>query len=138
MEKSLVDYAYDVLAKHSKPMTFKSVFDQTVKAAKLSLDDSQLKTKMSRLYTVFTVDGRFVSLPGGLWDLKERYSFEVSHKNIDDLIVDDESEEDEDDEEEKKLLNEELGETSDDSNDNDYDDLDFDKPKQGSDEEEEF
>lgn len=138
MEKSLVDCAYEVLGKHAKPMTFKAVFEQSVKVAKLELDDSALKEKMSKLYTVLTVDGRFVSLPGGLWDLRERHSFDVSHKNIDDLFIDDESEESEDDEEEKKLLNEELGEITEDSNDNDYDDLDFDKPKQSSDDEEEF
>jgi len=138
MEKSLVEHAYDVLSKHAKPMAFKNIFDQVAKAAKLNLDDSAIKEKMSKLYTVLTVDGRFVSLPGGLWDLKERHSFDVSHKNIDDLFIDDDSEESEDDEEEKKLLNEELGETVEDSNDSDYDDLDFDKPKQNSDDEEEF
>lgn len=138
MGKSLIEHAYEVLSKHAKPMSFKNVFDQAAKAAKLDLDDSELKNKMAKLYTELTVDGRFVSLPGGLWDLKERLSFEVSHKNIDDLIVDDESDESEDDEEEKKLLNEELGETNDDTNESEYDDLDFDKPKQNSDDEEEF
>lgn len=138
MEKSLVEFAYEVLSKHAKPMAFKSVFEQSIKAAKLELDDSEVKAKMSKLYTSLTIDGRFVLLPGGVWDLRERHSFDVSHKNIDDLIIDDESEEAEDDEEEKKLLNEELGEIVEDSNDSDYDDLDFDKPKQSSDEEDEF
>lgn len=133
-EKKIIDYAYDVLSKSKKAMSFKDIFKAVVKLSKKNLTDAELKQAMSKLYTDLTIDGRFTSLEGNVWDLRSRRTFEESHIDINELVMD---EEDEVDEEEKKLLQEELGEVAEEPQE-ESDDLDFDKPKQSNEADDEF
>lgn len=136
--KSLIDYAYEVLTSSKEALSFKDLFDKAVEASGIELDSASLKSKMSSFYTQISVDGRFAPLDGK-WDLTSRHEYDLTHPKIEE--IDDESEDEEDeDKEEKELLKEEIGEIDDsDEESEESDDIDFDKPKsQSSDDEEDF
>ena len=128
-EKSFVEFAYEVMSQSKTPLSFKELFDKALEASGLSLNQNELKTKMSKLYTSVSVDSRFTNIEGK-WDLSSRYSYSENHQAIEDF----DDEDDEIDEEEKELLRQELGEESDDDSDNESDDLDFDTPQNVEDE----
>lgn len=135
-EKPLIEYAFEVLSKSKKSMSFKKIFDSAIKLTKKQYTEAEIKQLMSKLYTALTIDERFTSLEGNEWDLRSRRTFAESYVNIDELVAEDDDAEV--DEEEKKLLAQELGEETDDSSENESDDLDFDKPKQGQESDEDF
>lgn len=134
-QKSLINHAFDVLNESQKPISFKELFFNASKRADLVLSEAAMKDKMASLYSQLTVDGRFVMVGNGMWDLINRYKFDEVHPKIDEEL-EDESEY-EDDAEEKEFIKKELGydEVDDEESDSD-DDLDFDKPK--NDNEDEF
>ena len=74
------------------------------------------------------------TLTDNFWDLRSRHVFEQVHLDMIDAYSDDEFEEDE---EEKKLIQEELGETIEES-DELTDDIDFDKPVKNADDDDEL
>ncbi len=125
--KSLLSSAYDVLSSSKEPLTFKVLFDKSLQESGIELSEDQLRNKMSSLYTQLSIDGRFAQLPGGLWDLCSRHKFDAVHPKIEDDFDDDVEEED--DEEEKELLKAELGEDDDANDESENDDIDYDKPK---------
>lgn len=126
-EKALIEYAYDVLSASKESMTFKDLFDKAYDASGLKLTQSELKTRMSKLYTQLSLDGRFVILKDNNWDLRDRHTFSEVHIDMEDAYSEDDD--DEADEEELELLRQELGEETDDDNEQESDDLDFDKPQ---------
>ena len=128
-EKSFIEFAYEVMSASKEPLSFKDLFDRTLERSGLQLNQNELKTKMSKLYTSLTVDERFTNIDGK-WDLSSRYTFSQAHKSVEDFDDD----EDEDDEEEKELLEQELGVEKDDDSDYESDDIDFDKPQADADE----
>lgn len=126
-EKALIEYAYDVLSQSKESMTFKDLFDKAYEASGLKLTQQELKTRMSKLYTQLSLDGRFVILKDNNWDLRTRHTFNEIHIEMEDAYSDDDD--DEGDEEELELLRQELGEEEEDDREQDSDDLDFDKPQ---------
>lgn len=135
VQKSLINQAYEILEASKKPIAFKDLFEKAIKECQLELDEAGKRTKMGSLYTTMTIDGRFVKVEDGKWDLANRYTYDVSHPKIEDVYDESDESEEEDDEEEKRLLKAELGETEDaKDSEEDTDDIDFDKPKQESDE----
>ena len=139
MSKSFIEFALEVLESSKKPLPFKELFDLTLKASELSLTSDEVRSTMSRFYTDLTTDSRFTNLEGNQWDLRSRHTFAEYHVSTDDIIVDDDDEEGDDfDREEQRLQEEELGEESDESLEDESDDLDFDSKNGGSDVEEEF
>ena len=133
--KSLIDYAYEVLEASKEPIGFKSLFDKALELSKLELTDEEKRHKMSSLYTQLSLDGRFIILTDNNWDLRARHVYSQVHIDMDDAYSDDEGEEY--DAEEAELLREELGE-EDEKDEPESDDLDFDRVKTGSDTEENF
>lgn len=133
--KSLIDYAYEVLETSKEPVGFKSLFDKALDLSGLELSESEIRHKMSSLYTQLSLDGRFIILTDNNWDLRSRHVYAQAHIDIDDAYSDDEGEEY--DAEEAELLREELGE-EDEKEEPESDDLDFDHVKSGSDAEEGF
>ena len=125
-EKSLIEYAFEILSSQKEPMSFKELFDKALEASGLKLSQSELKTRMSKLYTQLTLDGRFVILTDNNWDLRSRHTFSQVHIDMEDAYSDDDEE---GDEEERELLRQELGEDEEDDNEPESDDLDFDKPQ---------
>ena len=132
-EKSFIEYAYEVMSASKEPLSFKELFEKTLELSGLQLSQNELKLKMSKLYTSLSVDGRFTNIDGK-WDLSSRYTFQQSHKSVDDFDEDD----DEDDEEEKELLRQELGEEQEDDSERESDDIDFDKPQVDAEDDDEF
>ncbi|MCR5332593.1 MAG: DNA-directed RNA polymerase subunit delta [Bacilli bacterium] len=130
-ETSLINHALNVLNASNKPLTFKELFDRSVKEGNLQISEDALKSKISSLYTQLLSDSRFTLLDDKTWDLSSRYSYEKTHKQYDFL---DEDDEEEIDAEEKELLEEELGEELS-KRDEENEEVDYDKPK---DEDEDF
>lgn len=133
--KSLIDYAYEVLSASKEPVSFKELFDKTVALSGLELTPEEIRHKMSSVYTQLSLDGRFIILTDNNWDLRSRHVYSQVHIDMDDAYSDDEGEEY--DAEEAELLREELGE-EDEKEEPESDDLDFDRVKSGSDSEEGF
>ena len=101
-KKALTDLAYEIIAKHKKSMSFATLWKNILKETGESSGD------ISQFYTDLTLDGRFVSLKGNTWDLKENHKFADSYIDIEDLSVeDDEEEENEENEEEGELIDSE-------------------------------
>ena len=135
MNKSLLDYGFDVLSASKEPAKFIDLFNKTVELSGLELSESEKKSKMSKFYTQLSLDGRFITLTDNFWDLRSRHKFEQVHLDMIDAYSD---EEDEVDEEEEELLRQELGEQVEEKEE-ESDDLDFDKlVKDADDEDEEF
>ena len=132
-DKSLLDYANDVLSASKEPVKFIDLFNKAIALSGLEFSESELKVKMSKFYTQLSLDGRFVTLTDNYWDLRSRHVFEKVHLDMIDAYSD---EEDEVDEEEEELLRQELGEQVE-ENEEESDDLDFDKPVKDPDEEDE-
>ena len=134
MEKSLLDYGFDVLSASKDPIKFIDLFKKAVELSGLELTEAELKVKMSKFYTQLSLDGRFITLTDNYWDLRSRHVFEQVHLDMIDAYSDEEDEVDE----EEELLRQELGEQEEEKEE-ESDDLDFDKPvKDPDDEDEDF
>lgn len=107
MEKSFINHAYDVVKESKEPLTFKAIFDEVVSRSGLTENDIDVKRSMSQLYTQLTFDGRFALVEDNKWDLRERHTYNETHKPINEINDDDDTQSD--DAEEKELLEEELG-----------------------------
>lgn len=133
--KSLIDYAYEVLENSKEPISFRELFDKAVALSGLEFSPEEIRHKMSSVYTQLSLDGRFIILTDNNWDLRSRHVYSQVHIDMDDAYSDDEGEEY--DAEEAELLREELGE-EDEKDEPESDDLDFDSVKSGNDSEEGF
>ncbi len=80
LEKSLVDYAYDVLSKRKGEIHFKALFEEVVNATGLSEDEAD--ARISLFYTNLTLDGRFITLPNNHWDLRDRHTYNEAHIDL--------------------------------------------------------
>lgn len=132
LEKSLIEFAYDVLSASKSPVPFKELFDRVIEESELKLTGSQIKDKIGKFYTQLSIDGRFLMLDNNTWDLRSRYN------NVRNTDYDEDDDEMEEDFEERALLRKELGEDEEDEADNESDDLDFDKPQNADEDEGEF
>lgn len=97
MAKSpMVEAAVVVLETANKELAFNELFDKVVK--ELQLDKKTATSKIAKLYSDITLDGRFISLPDNKWDLKKHHKLDDIKKVINDTIIDDEDELDYEDE----------------------------------------
>ena len=114
MEKSLLDYAYDLISKQKEAIPFQQIWEYVVSASGLS--EEEAKAKVSRFYTNLMLDGRFVTLGENLWDLRSSHTFDKVHIDMKDVYSDVEAIEDDDEEEmeEEKEYNEVFEESRDD------------------------
>ena len=113
MEKSLLDYAYDLISKQKEAIPFQQIWEYVVSAAGLS--EEEAKAKVSRFYTTLMLDGRFVTLGENLWDLRSSHTFDKVHIDMKDVYSDVEATDDSDEEEliEEKEYNEAFEEPKD-------------------------
>lgn len=109
-EKSLVEYAFDVLSSRNEQVKFRVLFEEVAKLAGLDMADPSIKSKMSKLYTQLSLDGRFVTLTDNKWDLRANHKYEDVHIDMEDAYSDDY--EADADKEEQELDKEERGEVS--------------------------
>ena len=116
MEKSLLDYAYDLISKQKEAIPFQQIWEYVVSAAGLS--EEEAKAKVSRFYTTLMLDGRFVTLGENLWDLRSSHTFDKVHIDMKDVYSDVEAIDDDEEElEEEKEYNEDFEDSKDDDED---------------------
>jgi len=81
--KSMVDVAYDVIAKKKRAIPFSKLWEEVSKTYGVAND------KIAQFYSDLTLDSRFVSLKENKWDLVERRKFEESHVDLSEIELDD-------------------------------------------------
>jgi len=78
-DKSLIDYAYEVLSGTKEPISFKALFEKSLALSGLELSGDEIRSRMSKLYTQLSLDGRFIILTDNCWDLRARHVFSQVH-----------------------------------------------------------
>jgi DNA-directed RNA polymerase subunit delta len=102
--KSLLECALEEMQKAKGSIAFSELYNRIAKD--LEMTDDEKKARVGRFYTDMTLDGRFVALTDGMWDLRARHTYDKVHIDVNDVYSDVEAEdEDEEDEEEDKEYN---------------------------------
>jgi len=74
-EFSFVDVALLVLQEKTSPRSLQEITDEIITVLDYSKDEAY--DKIASFYTQLTIDGRFVILSDGKWDLRERHTHDV-------------------------------------------------------------
>lgn len=120
MIKSNLDVAYDIMQNKEGSFTFKELWEEICKIQ--GYDEEESKKRMGKFYTNLFMDGRFITLGENVWDLRDRYTFDRVHIDMNDVYRDDDEEDEEDDEEENEdILEKDEDEEDDDDEEKDYD-----------------
>ena len=122
MSKSLIEYAYELIAKSKGSVNFKDIWAYVKEQAELS--EEEASKKAGQFFTNMMLDGRFVTLGENEWDLRERHTFDKVHIDMRDVYSDvqtsdDDLEEVEEDEEYNSAFEEEDSGSSEDSEEKD-------------------
>lgn len=91
MGKSMVDIAYELMAKKKKEVAFVKLWEEVSQIK--GLTQAQADDKIAQFYTDMSLDDRFVHLKDNKWDLRSRYKFEDVVIDTDSIIVEDDDEE---------------------------------------------
>ena len=110
MSKSLIEYAYELIAKSKGSVNFKDIWAYVKEQSGLS--EEEANKKAGQFFTNMMLDGRFVTLGENEWDLRERHTFDKVHIDMRDVYSDvqtsdDDLEEVEEDEQYNKVFEEE-------------------------------
>ena len=110
MSKSLIEYAYELIAKSKGSVNFKEIWAYVKEQSGLS--EEELNKKAGQFFTNMMLDGRFVTLGENEWDLRERHTFDKVHIDMRDVYSDvqtsdDDLEEAEEDEEYNEVFGDE-------------------------------
>ena len=113
MSKSLIEHAYELIAKNNGPVNFKEIWAYVKEQSGMS-EEEALK-KAGQFFTNMMLDGRFVTLGENEWDLRERHTFDKVHIDMRDVYSDvqtsdDDREEEEEDEEYNEVFEEDSNE----------------------------
>jgi DNA-directed RNA polymerase subunit delta len=104
ISKSMLEVAYETVAKSKKAMSFADIYAAV--ASTLKMTDEEKKAHLGAFYTELTLDGRFVALTDNAWDLRSRHTYDKVHIDVNDVYSDVEEEgEDEEDKEEEQEYN---------------------------------
>jgi len=107
MSKTLIELAYDFVAKQKSPVSFQKIWAYVKKEAGLS-EDEEAK-KIGQFYTNLMLDGRFVTLAENEWDLRSRQSYDKVHIDMKEIYSEvEDSEIDPEEEPEEKEYNEAI------------------------------
>ncbi|MCI1245664.1 MAG: DNA-directed RNA polymerase subunit delta [Bacilli bacterium] len=102
--KSLLEVAYEEISKAKGPVSFKNLYETITKD--LEMSDEEKKEHIGRFYTDISLDGHFVALPDGMWDLRANHTYEKVHIDVNDVYSDVEtSDDDADDQADEKEYN---------------------------------
>ncbi len=127
MSKSLIEYAYELIAGSKGSVNFKDIWAYVKE--KSGMSEEEANKKAGQFFTNMMLDGRFVTLGENEWDLRERHTFDKVHIDMRDVYSDvqtsdDDLEEAEEDEEynevfgDEKSSEEKLGEDEEESSEN--------------------
>ena len=113
MSKSLIEYAYELIAKNKGSVNFKDIWAYVKEQSGMS--EEEASRKAGQFFTNMMLDGRFVTLGENEWDLRERHTFDKVHIDMRDVYSDvqtsdDDREEEEEDEEYNEVFEEENNE----------------------------
>ena len=113
MSKSLIEHAYELIAKNNSPVNFKEIWAYVKEQSGMS--EEEAAKKAGQFLTNMMLDGRFVTLGENEWDLRERHTFDKVHIDMRDVYSDvqtsdDDREEEEEDEEYNEVFEEENNE----------------------------
>ena len=89
--KSMRDCAYDELTTASRSLPFAELYGLV--ATDLEMTEEEKAAHIGALYTDLTLDGRFVTLDGNVWDLRSRHTYDKVHISAADLYDQAEAEE---------------------------------------------
>ncbi len=84
--ESMVDVAYSILKDLQREVSFKELYDEV--SAKLEFDEETKSEKISKFYTNLSLDGRFVNLKEGNWDLREHHKYDDVHIDMNSFYKD--------------------------------------------------
>lgn len=84
--ESMVDVAYSILKERQYEISFKELYDEV--SSKLEFDEGIKSDKISKFYTNLSLDGRFVNLKEGNWDLRERHKYDDVHIDMNSFYKD--------------------------------------------------
>ncbi len=104
------DIAYMILEDRKRTINTADLFKKIISL--LELPDSTFEKKIADFYTALSTDKRFILLPDGKWDLRNRHSSEKRVKYNDE---DEEEEEDEEESVEEEIEEDEFDDTDDDN-----------------------
>lgn len=90
MEKSNLDVAYEIMLKTAEPMSFANLWSAICEIQ--NFDEAESKRRMGKFYTNLFMDGRFITLGDNVWDLRDRYTFDRVHIDMNDVYHDDDDE----------------------------------------------
>lgn len=111
MSKSLIEYAYELIAKSKGSVNFKEIWAYVKEQA--GLTEEEASKKAGQFFTNMMLDGRFVTLGENEWDLRERHTFDKVHIDMRDVYSDVQtSDDDVEEEEEEDEYNSAFGEES--------------------------
>ncbi len=119
--QSMTDVAFELMSKKKKGIPFKKLWEEVV--AIMGYTDSMAVSKVSVFYANMSLDTRFALCDDGTWDLRSRHTYNETHKDLSDIMVDgdDENEfDDEDDENDEDNDDNESKESMSSMNDEDY------------------
>ena len=113
MSKSLIEHAYELIAKNNGPVNFKEIWAYVKEQSGMSEEEAMKKA--GQFFTNMMLDGRFVTLGENEWDLRERHTFDKVHIDMRDVYSDvqtsdDDREEEEEDEEYNEVFEEDSNE----------------------------
>ena len=108
--RSMLDVAFDTLKTEGKEMAFLDLWNNVVKS--MGFTPAQAETKIAQFYSAMMLDVRFAPLADNVWDLRSRRTFNETHMDTSNLIVEEEYISDE--EVEELLSEEELKNNEDD------------------------
>ena len=83
---SFLDCALAEMQKAKGSISFKDLYAAIAKS--LDMNDDEKKAHVGRFYTDLTLDGRFVVLTDGMWDLRARHTYDKVHIDVNDAYSD--------------------------------------------------
>ncbi|MBO7120790.1 MAG: DNA-directed RNA polymerase subunit delta [Bacilli bacterium] len=81
--KSMRDCAYDELTTAGRSLPFAELYGLV--AIDLEMTEEEKAAHMGALYTDLTLDDRFVTLDGNVWDLRSRHTYDKVHISVSDI-----------------------------------------------------
>lgn len=86
--RSMLDVAYDVLSSRKNEISFLDLWQEIVQS--LGFTPSQSEQKIAQFYSAMMLDVRFAQLNDNLWDLRSRRTYNETHIDTSNILVEDE------------------------------------------------
>ena len=104
MEKSNLDVAFEIMQGRAEAITFSELWEQICVVQGYS--ETEKNNRIGKFYTNLFMDGRFITLGDNTWDLRDRYTFDKVHIDMNDVYHDDDEDEiiNDDDDDEDKII----------------------------------